>query len=132
MVAPKQSKKQIMSAEKLPENREPHESLKEKLFKKYGKSTTTWPNNMPLEDMEQMVKFRCFSSIPEDAVAMKVMQRLMAKNSAKKQVCALQLTLFSSKDCLLTCFFSSSWRLRMQSCIKSFQISMLLKSFKAF
>ena len=52
---------------------------------------------MPLEDMKQMVKFRCFSRRPEDAVAIKVMERLMSKNSAQKQVCTLQLTLFPSK-----------------------------------
>ena len=44
-----------------------------------------------------MLKFRCFSSKSEDAVAMKVMERLMAKNSAQKQVCTIQFTLFPSK-----------------------------------
>ena len=70
--------------------------MQEKLYKKYGKSTTTWPNDMPLEAMYQMVKFRCFSSRPKDAVAMKVMQGLMAENSAHKQVCKNSL-LFPSK-----------------------------------
>ena len=52
---------------------------------------------MPLEDLDQMVNFKCFLSRPEDAIAIKVMERLMAKNSARKQVCSLQLTLFSFK-----------------------------------
>ena len=61
MVAPEQPKKQILPAEKIPENRERLESQK-KLFRKYGISTTTWPNDMPLEDLDQMVNFKCFSS----------------------------------------------------------------------
>ena len=52
---------------------------------------------MPLEDMERMVKFRCFSRKPEDAVAIKVMERLMAKDSAHKQGCTVHFTLFPSK-----------------------------------
>ena len=102
MVALKQPKEQNFSPQKIPATCEPHKLLKEKLYKKYKNLTTTWPNNMPLEDMEQMIKFRCFSSRPEDAVAMKVMERLMAENSAHKQVCTLQFTLFPSKDYLLT------------------------------
>ena len=78
-------KEQILSAYTILDDCETHNFLQEKLYNKYRRSTTTWPNNMPLEDMKQMVKFRCFSSRPEDAVAIKVMQRLMAKNSSKKQ-----------------------------------------------
>ena len=52
---------------------------------------------MPLEDMDQMVNFKCFSSRPEDAVAMKVMEGLVTKNIARKQVCTLQFTLLLFK-----------------------------------
>ena len=93
----KKPKKQIFPAQKILDDCKKHYALQEKLYKKYGKSTTIWPNDMPLEDMERMVKFRCFSSRPKDAVAMKVMERLMAKDSAHKQVCTKQFTLFPSK-----------------------------------
>ena len=86
-----------MPTGKIPENRESNESLKEKLFRNYRKSTTTWPNDMPLEDMDQMVNFKCFSSRPEDAVARKVMERLMDKKSVLKQVCTLKFTLLLFK-----------------------------------
>ena len=131
MAEHKQLKDQILSTQKISDDRKTHNSLQDKLYKKYRKSTTTWPNDMPLEDMEKMVKFRCFSSRPEDAVAMKVIQRFMAETSSKKQVCALQLTLFSSKDCLLTWVFSSSWRLRMQICIKNFPTSHVTQKFQS-
>ena len=52
---------------------------------------------MPLEDMEQMLIFRCFSSRHEDAVAMKVMERLMTKDRVHKQVCTKQFNLFPLK-----------------------------------
>ena len=97
LVEHEQPKEQILSAQKSPDDCKTLTSLKEKLYKKYGKSTTTWPNNMPLDDMEQMVKFKCFLSRPEDAVAMKVMERLFSKDSAHKQVCTLQFTLFQFK-----------------------------------
>ena len=94
LVEHEQPKEQNLSAQKSPNYRGTHTYLKEKLYEKYGKATTTWPNNMPLEYLTEMVKFKCFSSRPKDAVAMKVMQRLVAKNSARKQVCTLQFTLF--------------------------------------
>ena len=97
MVAPEQPKNQILPTEKIPENREPLESQKDKLFRKYGKSTTTWPNDMLLEDMDRMVNFKCFSSRPEDEVAMKVMRRFMEEKSARKQVRTFQFTLLLFK-----------------------------------
>ena len=52
---------------------------------------------MALEDLAEIIKFKCFSSRPEDAVAVKVMERLMGEESAHKKVCTVQFTLFLFK-----------------------------------
>ena len=82
---------------KNPDDREIQESLKDRLNKKYEKLTTTWTNDMPLEDLAEMVKFKCFLTRPEDAIAVKVIERLMVLDSAHKQICTVQFTLFQFK-----------------------------------
>ena len=52
---------------------------------------------MLLEYLAEMVKFKCISNRNENSVAMKVMERLMAEDSAHKQVCIIQFTLFQFK-----------------------------------
>ena len=56
------------------------ESWEDILLNKYGSSTRTWKDDMPLEDMSEMVKIRCPSNRGEDAIASKVMKRLLIEN----------------------------------------------------
>ena len=60
------------------------ESWEDRLLNKYVRSTRTWKDNMPLEDMASMVKIRCPSSRGEDAIASKVMRRILIENKKPK------------------------------------------------
>ena len=83
---------------------------------------------MPLEDMEQMAKFKCFSNRPEDAIAMKVMERLMSKDSAHKQVCTLQFTLFQFKILSPYILVTESEAVGILGCLVEAEAPMILNS----
>ena len=83
---------------------------------------------MLLEYMEEMVKLRCLSSRPEDAVAMKVMERLMVKNIAHKQVCTVLFTLFLFKIVSSHILVTESEAVGILSCQLEAEAPMLLNS----
>ena len=70
------------------------ESWEDILLNKYGRSTRTWKDDMPLGNMASMVKIRCPSNRGEDVIASKFMRRLMIKN---KKVHTINFVLLSFK-----------------------------------
>ena len=67
------------AADDNPDDADTKESYEPELLEKYGKSLSTWKDDMPIEHMSYMVKYFCYTNKYVPRLPKKVMNRLLSE-----------------------------------------------------